>query len=149
GRDAYRDLADRILGTSGSMVVTAEGGVGKSTFARALPDLLTDRADVIIYDCFGNGNYRNPAHPRHRQRDGLVQLATEIAGLGLCFPIVPAGNLDPEEYTKAFVRRLDQTSEMLMQSGNRQLVIVVDAADNAVIAAEDNADSRAFVRDLL
>lgn len=148
-RDAYRDLADRILEATGSMIVTAEGGVGKSTFARALPDLLSDRADVIIYDCFGNGNYRNPAHPRHRHRDGLVQLATEMAGLGLCFPLVHAGNLAPEEYTKAFVRRLDQTSEMLMQSGNRQLVIVVDAADNAVIAAEDNADSRPFVRDLL
>lgn len=148
-RVAYRELADRILETTGSMVVTAEGGVGKSTFARAMPDLLTDRADVIIYDCFGNGNYRNPAHPRHRHRDGLVQLATEMAGLGLCFPIVHAGNLAPEEYTKAFVRRLDQASEMLTQSGNRQLVIVVDAADNAVIAAEDNADSRSFVRDLL
>lgn len=148
-RDAYRDLADRILETPGSMVLTAEGGVGKSTFARALPDLLSDRADVIIYDCFGKGNYRNPAHPRHRHRDGLVQLATEMAGLGLCFPIVHAGTLAPEEYTKAFVRRLEHASEMLTQSGNRQLVIVVDAADNAVIAAEDNADPRAFVRDLL
>ncbi|WP_368497176.1 hypothetical protein [Herbiconiux sp. A18JL235] len=148
-RDAYRELADQILEATGAMVVTAEGGVGKSTFARALPGLVTDRADVIIYDCFGNGNYRNPAQSRHRHRDGLVQLATEMAGLGLCFPIVHAGNLAPEEYTKAFVRRLNQASEMLMQSGNRQLVIVVDAADNAVIAAEDNADSRPFVRDLL
>ena len=148
-RDAYTDLADRILETPGSMVLTAEGGVGKSTFARALPDLISDRADVIIYDCFGNGNYRNPAHPRHRHRDGLVQLATEMAGLGLCFPIVHLGNLAPEEYTKAFVRRLDHASEVLMQSGNRQLIIVVDAADNAVIAAEDNADSRSFARDLL
>lgn len=148
-RDAYQDLADRILDATGSMIVTAEGGAGKSTFTRALPDLVSDRADVIIYDCFGKGNYRNPAHPRHRHRDGLVQLATEMAGLGLCIPIVHAGNLAPEEYTKASVRRLDQASEMLMQSGNRQLVIVVDAADNAVIAAEDNADSRPFVRDLL
>lgn len=148
-RDAYSGLADRILGTYRSMVITAEGGVGKSTFARALPDLLSDRADVIVYDCFGNGDYRNPAHPRHRHRDGLVQLATEIAGLGLCFPIVHAGNLAPEEYTKAFVRRLEQASEMLRQNGDRQLVILVDAADNAAIAAEDNADSRSFVRDLL
>ncbi len=148
-REAYGDLADRILEAAGSMVVTAEGGVGKSTFARALPELLSDRADVIIYDCFGNGDYRNPARPRHRHRDGLVQLATEMAGLGLCFPIVHGGNLAPEEYTKAFVRRLGQASEMLAQSGDRQLVVVVDAADNAVIAAEDNADSRSFVRDLL
>lgn len=54
-RDTYVELADRILGSSGSIVVTAEGGAGKSTFARALPDLLQGRADVIIYDCFGNG----------------------------------------------------------------------------------------------
>jgi len=148
-RDAYVELADRILGSSGSIVVTAEGGAGKSTFARALPDLLRDRADVIIYDCFGNGSYRRPDRPRHRHRDGLVQLATEIAGIGLGLPIVHTGNLAPEEYTKAFVRRLGAASEILVQSGNRQLVIVVDAADNAVMAAEDNAESRAFVRDLL
>lgn len=148
-RDAYVELADRILGTSGSIVVTAEGGAGKSTFARALPGLLEGQADVIIYDCFGNGSYRRPDRPRHRHRDGLVQLATEIAGLGLGLPIVHTGNLAPEEYTKAFIRRLDAASEILMQSGSRQLVIVVDAADNAVMAAEDNADYRAFVRDLL
>jgi hypothetical protein len=59
-RDAYVELADRILGSSGSIVVTAEGGAGKSTLARALPVLLQDRADVIIYDCFGNGSYRRP-----------------------------------------------------------------------------------------
>ncbi|GAB6921147.1 hypothetical protein JCM9803A_15970 [Rhodococcus erythropolis] len=148
-RDTYVELADRILGSSGSIVVTAEGGAGKSTFARALPDLLQGRADVIIYDCFGNGSYRRPDRPRHRHRDGLVQLATEMAGIGLGLPIVHTGNLAPEEYTKAFVRRLDAASEILVQSGTRQLVIVVDAADNAVMAAEDNADSRAFVRDLL
>jgi len=148
-RDAYVELADRILGSSGSIVVAAEGGAGKSTFARALPDLLRGRADVIIYDCFGNGSYRRPDRPRHRHRDGLVQLATEIAGIGLGLPIVHTGNLAPEEYTKAFVRRLDAASEILVQSGTRQLVIVVDAADNAVMAAEDNAESRAFVRDLL
>lgn len=148
-RSVYRDLADRILGTSGSLVITAEGGVGKSTFARALPDLLDDRADVIIYDCFGQGSYRRPDRPRHRHRDGLVQISTEVAGLGLGLPIIQSGNLAPEEYTKAFVRRLNDASEVLAQKGDRQLVIVVDAADNSVIAANDNADPRPFVRDLL
>ena len=123
-RDAYVELADRILGSSGSIVVTAEGGAGKSTFARALPDLLRGRADVIIYDCFGNGSYRRPDRPRHRHRDGLVQLATEIAGIGLGLPIVHTGNLAPEEYTKAFVRRLDAASEILVQSGTRHLAPV-------------------------
>lgn len=82
-----------------------------SRLIRSLPNVFSDRADVIIYDCFGKGDYRNPAHPRHRHRDGFVQLATELAGLGLCLPIIPAGNLDPEKYTKALVRRLKQVSE--------------------------------------
>ncbi len=110
-RDAYKDLANQILKAAGSTVDTAEGGGGKSTFARALRPLLSDRAEVVIYDCFGQGTYRSPARPRHRHRDGLVQLANEITGLGLCLPIIHAGNVAPEEYTKAFVRRLKQASE--------------------------------------
>lgn len=148
-RDSYTDLAAQIMETPGPVVLTAEGGVGKSTFARALPDLLHDKADVLIYDCFGQGSYRRPDRPRHRHRDGLVQIANEISGLGLSLPLIHAGNVPPEEYVKAFVRRLEDASAALTAGGERQLVIVVDAADNAVMAAEDNADSRPFVRDLL
>lgn len=148
-RDAYIELAHKILDTPGAIILTAEGGVGKSTFTRSLPGLLGGDADVIIYDCFGGGKYRRPGRPRHRHRDGLVQIATEISGAGLALPIIPAGRTDPEEYVKAFVRRLETASETLAQRGNRQLVVIVDAADNAAIAAEENADYRAFVRDLL
>lgn len=149
-RGIYHDLANHILQTKGAMVVTAEGGVGKSSFARALPDLLADRADVVIYDCFGKGNYRNPSHPRHRHRDGLVQITTEIAGKGIALPIIPTDGTAPEEYNKAFVRRLRQAGDFLASRDNEHhLVIIVDAADNAAIAAQENADSKAFVRDLL
>lgn len=149
-RGIYHDLANHILQTKGAMVLTAEGGVGKSSFARALPGLLADRADVVIYDCFGKGNYRNSAHSRHRHRDGLVQIATEIAGKGIALPIIPTEGTEPEEYTKAFVRRLRQAGDFLASRNNdHHLVIIVDAADNAAIAAQENADSKAFVCDLL
>lgn len=146
-RDVYNQLANQILQTSGVMVITAEGGVGKSTFARALPSLLKDRAYVIIYDCFGQGSYRRPDRPRHRHRDGLVQISTEIAGLGLGLPLIPGGNIAPEEYNKAFIRRLNDASEILPEG--QELVIVVDAADNAVLAAEEKPEPMSFVYDLL
>ena len=149
-RNIYHDLANRILETDGVMVVAAEGGVGKSSFTRKLPKLLADRADVVIYDCFGKGNYRNPARPRHRHRDGLIQIATEIAGKGLALPIIPTDGTAPEEYTKAFVRQIKQAGDFLANRNNKnRLVIVVDAADNAAIAAQEKADSKSFVCDLL
>lgn len=149
-RDIYRDLANQILETEGAMVITAEGGIGKSSFTRALPGLLDNLADVVIYDCFGKGNYRNSARSRHRHRDGLIQIATEIAGKGLALPIIPTDGTAPEEYTKAFVRRLRQAWNFLANRDNEHhLVIVVDAADNAAIAAQENADPKSFVHDLL
>lgn len=148
-REAYKDLANQILSTPGAMILTAEGGSGKSTFSRALPDLLRNRADVVIYDCFGGGSYRNSAYPRHRHRDGLVQIATELSGVGLSLPIVQAGPAQPAEYLKAFIRRLEAASEVLKSKLDSHLVIVVDAADSAVIASEEYADSAPFVRDLL
>ncbi|WP_236683713.1 hypothetical protein, partial [Demequina flava] len=92
-RESYRDLADAIMESSVPMVVTAEGGAGKSTFARAVPDLLADRAEVVVFDCFGQGNYRRPTAPRHRHKEALVQITTELAGAQLCLPLLPAPNV--------------------------------------------------------
>lgn len=148
-RQEYNNLANEIIKRSGLIIITAEGGIGKSTFARALPTLLKDSAEVIIYDCFGKGSYRKPNCSRHRHRDGLIQIATEIASLNLGMPIVPTKGIAPEEYIKLFVQRLATAGEILAEKGSRHLVILIDAADNAVVAAEEIADIRPFVYDLL
>lgn len=148
-RESYSTLADEIMAARSPVAVVSEGGVGKSTFARALPDVLQDRAVVVIYDCFGQGSYRRPDRPRHRHRDGLVQIASELAGHELGVPILPAAGVQPEEYVKLFVERLRIAGQLLEQRSGRHLVVVVDAADNAAIAAAENADGRSFARDLL
>ena len=148
-RESYSVLAHEIMAARSPVAVVSEGGVGKSTFARALPDLLQDRAVVVIYDCFGQGSYRRPDRPRHRHRDGLVQIASELAGHELGVPILPATGVQPEEYVKLFVERLTVAGQLLEQRSGRHLVVVVDAADNAAIAASENADGRSFARDLL
>lgn len=148
-RAAYRELADVILGGAGPTIISAVGGAGKTTFAASLTTLLEERAVVLIYDCFGNGSYRAPDKPRHRHRDGLVQIASELAARALSAPLIPRAATGSAEYTKAFIQRLREARRRLSESApGTELVIVVDAADNAVIAAEARGD-HAFVQDLL
>jgi len=148
-RAAYRELADVVLGSAGPTIISAVGGAGKTTFAASLPTLLEEQAVVVIYDCFGNGSYRAPDKPRHRHRDGLVQIASELAAQALSSPLIPRAATGSPEYSKAFIQRLREARRRLAESApGIELVIVVDAADNAVIAAEARGD-QAFVHDLL
>lgn len=148
-RAAYDRLASDVIASTLPVILTAEGGAGKSTFARAAADLLLGTAEVFVYDCFGRGSYRRPDRLRHRHKDGLVQIATDLASAGLCLPILPMPGVANADYVKAFVRRLEVASETLAARNAKDLVLIIDAADNAEIAASEYADGRSFVRDLL
>lgn len=145
------NLVSQIVhSTNHPVIVHAEGGVGKSIFASRLPDLLPSGSKCIVYDCFGNGQYRSPSRYRHRHKDALVQITNELARFTICHPLIPTPYADSSSYLKAFIFRLQQAINLL-QSNNSQaiLCIVVDAADNAQMAAEEIGETNSFVRDLL
>ena len=146
-----RDVTDRIISASGTpVIVHAESGVGKSILASRLPDLLPDGSKCVVYDCFGNGQYRSPSRYRHRHRDALVQIANELSGFGLCHPLIPTTYADSSAYLKAFIFRLHQCITVLRAVKKEALLcLVIDAADNAQMAAEEIGESRSFARDLL
>lgn len=148
-REAYTNLADQILGTVGPHLVTAAAGSGKSTFAAQLPRLLEGRAEVVVYDCFGNGTYRKPGTSRHRLRDGLIQIVTELAGRGLCPPMIPLPSMDDEDLLRLFRRRLIVAAEFAQHQSGVPVILVVDAADNAATEADARGGEKTFVRDLL
>jgi len=148
-RAVYESLADKIMAAETPTIVSAVGGAGKSTFAAALPDLLNNRAVVVVYDCFGNGSYRSSSKPRHRHRDGIVQIASELASQALCPPILPGPGIESAELLRAFERRLKNALDRAQALvPGIELVIMVDAADNAVIAA-DASGEKTFTKDLL
>jgi hypothetical protein len=150
GRERYKELAEAILAAERPVIMTAVGGAGKSTFARQLPELLADRATVIVYDCFGNGSYRASNHSRHRHRDGLVQITSELAARALCPPLIPRPATAPTEYLKAFRKRLAEAALRNAEgSPGARIVILVDAADNAAAAAHSTPGEQPFVSDLL
>ena len=61
------------------VIVHALAGVGKTVFCTRLATRLPPGSVSILYDCFGNGEYRSATGYRHRHHEALVQIANELA----------------------------------------------------------------------
>ncbi len=132
------------------VIIHAAGGVGKSVFATRIRLGLPEGSFSILYDCFGNGQYRSTSGYRHRHRDALVQIANELATEGLCHPLIQSPHAEPSDYVRAFMYRLRQGIDSLRSKNPQALLcIIIDAADNAQMAAEETGEARSFVRDLI
>jgi hypothetical protein len=143
-------LIQEIIGSTNAVIVHASAGVGKTVFATRIADGLPIGSTCILYDCFGNAQYRNASGYRHRHKDALVQIANELAAKGLCHLLIPTSRADASAYMRAFVYRIGQAAtQVQLANPNALLCIVVDAADNAQMAAEEIGESRSFVRDLI
>ncbi|OBQ64316.1 NACHT domain-containing protein [Mesorhizobium loti] len=150
-REQERDLVNAIIWAARRpVVVHAEGGIGKSIFASRIHLGLPPGSASILYDCFGNGQYRSATGYRHRHKDALVQIANELAGETLCHLLIPTSHAGPSDYLKKFIFRLEQAAGLLRaENPDALLCIIIDAADNAQMAAEEIGEARAFIRDLL
>ena len=89
-REQEVELIDHIVAAgSAPIVIHADGGIGKSIFATRIGQRLPKGSFSVLYDCFGNGQYRSASGYRHRHKQGLVQIANELAGAGLCHLLIP------------------------------------------------------------
>ncbi|MFL6446340.1 MAG: hypothetical protein ACJ746_01365 [Bryobacteraceae bacterium] len=149
-REQEPEIMSRIVEAEGRPVlIHAAGGIGKSIISTRIGLGMPEGSVTILYDCFGNGEYRNPVHYRHRCKDGIVQISNELAGMGLCHPLIP-GPFDSSQYLKAFAYRLEQAMVIISsQHPGAFLCVVIDAGDNAEIAARESGDPSSFVRELL
>jgi hypothetical protein len=148
-REQHEWLKSEILSSSNPVIVHAPGGVGKSVFCRQLIDSLPSGSIGIAYDCFGAGRYRNTSEPRHRHRDALVQIVNELAVKGLCDPLLVQDTSHESNIMKKFLMRLEASVKALKQtSDSATLFILVDAADNAEMAAKEFSHP-CFASDLL
>lgn len=148
-REQEAAILSTLLAAQRPVVIHAEGGVGKSTLAARLSRAMPQGSVAILYDCFGDGTYRQAMKYRHRYRDALVQIANELAGKKLCLPLIPSQGSDPKAFMRSFVSRLKQAIDLLRASApDASLCLIIDAADNAHMAAQEIGD-RAFVRDLI
>lgn len=143
-------LVSEIVSSNVPIVIHAAGGIGKSIFSQRISLHLPPESICLVYDCFGNGEYRQRSRPRHRHKDALVQIANELSRLGLCDPLIPTSKADASAYAKAFVHRLQQSADVVRgRDTNGLICIVIDAADNAEMAADEFGELHSFARDLL
>lgn len=148
-REQEREIRTILESATHPVVLQAEGGVGKSILAWQLSRSFPDGSIAVLYDCFGDGLYRRSQHFRHRHEDAFPQIANELAAMGLCLPLIPIRGTDSKQYMRAFMVRLTQAIGLLRaQTPAANLYLIVDAADNAVMAATE-FNEVAFVPDLI
>jgi len=148
-REQHDELVQAIRDARSALILHADGGVGKSVVARQLARFFAGSSTSLVYDCFGDGSYRRSDKQRHRHADALVQIVNELAAKGLCLPVIPTRHTDVKLLMQAFVARIEQAARLLRATDPQAvLCIIIDAADNAVIAARER-NELAFVRDLI
>lgn len=148
-REQEAEIREALLTANHPVILHADGGVGKSVLASRLAASMPSGSVAVLYDCFGDGLYRNALNFRHRHRDALVQIANELSAQGLCHPLVPSPHTDAKHFMRAFCGRLKQALGLLRAKDPKaSLCLIIDAADNADIAAEERGETT-FVRDLI
>lgn len=149
-RDQEPEILRGLLAATSPIIIHADGGVGKSVLAARLAAAIPSDSEVVLYDCFGDGLYRSSLYLRHRHRDALVQIANQLAAKGLCHPLIPTAYAEAKQYMRAFIHRLTQAIGLLKaRNPEAHLCLIIDAADNAEMAAEELRDSSSFVKDLI
>jgi hypothetical protein len=139
-RSQLGTVVDLVKSSSLPVFIHADGGVGKTVLIQSLASSLVGDFEVVLFDCFGGGSYRSEDQARHLPKVGLVQIVNELASRGLCDPLLP-GDGDRIALTKAARKRLYQAANAVKeQSAKDGLLIILDAADNAQLEADNRKD---------
>jgi hypothetical protein len=147
-REQLSNVVSRIPKLDKPLLIHADGGVGKTVFLQSLAKILSETHETVLFDCFGGGAYRAPDDARHLPKRGLIHIINNLACDGLCDPLLPI-NENVEELVKAFRFRLAQAVATLQRgSRGKQLLLFIDAIDNAAEHAKDKGEL-AFPRSLL
>jgi hypothetical protein len=148
-RECHDQLSRQILSYKQPVIVHAPGGVGKSVFTRQLVENIEEGSVAVAYDCFGAGKYRNKSHSRHRHRDALVQIVNELAVKGLTEILLVQNGTQDSDIIRKFLHRIDMAILSIRKAyPEAVLLILVDAADNSEMAAEE-MNENCFASNLL
>ena len=150
-RAPVREAVDMLRSGVRHLCLHGRAGVGKTTALQEIEVALPVGSIMVTYDCYGGGRYLDPSVLRHRSRDAFIQLTNELAArLRLPLLLSPHHGSD---FPRLFANRLKHAGHALAARHPDALIVVaVDAADNAVAAAQERMlveEPAPFVRDFV
>lgn len=132
--DAASLAATLLAQTASRVLAHGNAGVGKTTAVQAMEGHLPDGSVVVTFDCFGGASYLEFGEQRHTQGRAFLQITNELAlRCGIPFLIRPAH--ETADLQRDFSKSLQAAAAIVADTPRALLVLVIDAADNAVIAA--------------
>lgn len=148
-RAPIREVTRRLLLGVQHLCLHGRGGVGKTTALQEIEGNLPLGSIMIKYDCYGGGRYMDPSALRHRSIDAFLQLTNELAAR-LTLPLLLSRH-QGSDYPRLFANRLKHAANAVAaQQPGALIVIAIDAADNAVIAAQKRVPAEAsFIHDFV
>jgi NACHT domain len=139
-------VADAVLANPGRLLVAhGPAGAGKTTALQQVADLLPDGSVVVLFDCYGGGDFLSSGEERHTPQRFVTQVINELAQqCGTPLMIQPPQS--PQDLWRRFSRTLERAAGTLAPGA--VLVVAADAADNSAVAAETQGD-RSFLPGLV
>lgn len=148
-RPAAAEVVSLLENEDRVILVHGEGGCGKTTLLHQVINGLPKGSAGVFFDCFGGGRYIHSDDKRHLPKNAFLHL-TNVVGAELNLPIfIPRSGKNPAT-VRSFMRRLAVAGKALQKkSANAILLIVIDAADNSVAAANrSNPSEITFIHEL-
>ena len=116
-----------------------DAGVGKTTTVQAMQEHLPAGSVTVLYDCYGGGDYLVAGEQRHTNTRAFQQLINELA-IRCGTPFLVRTDGEVSDIHRRYSRALDAAAKIVGEEGGL-LVIAIDAADNAMLAARQQGDS--------
>ncbi len=149
-REQSVEIRQRVREATHPIILYADGGVGKSVMALALAESVPAGSVSVTYDCFGRGEYRHERGERHPAEVFCTQVCNELAAKGLCTPLLRRYAAPARSFFKGLRVRLESALQQLRANCvGSQVWLIVDAADNAAIAASGFSSAQSFVPQLM
>ena len=149
-REQHPDILRTVLKASTPLIIHAAGGVGKTVVAIQIQNSHFPRVHWLSFTIV---LARAPTVVRVSHGTSLplrsYKLQNELATRGLCHTLIVRNGTPPDEIFRSFLQRLGQAVISLRKASRKAiLVLLIDAADNAEMAASESGD-RCFASALL
>lgn len=131
-----------------SIFVHATAGIGKTTLVNNLQNYLPDGSAVVFYDCYGGGTYLQPADSRYEYDTAILQICNSLAVECKTDFLLERRLKESEFWHELSIRMIQAAKYVKSYAEDAIVLLIIDAADNSVFAAEKNNEV-SFVHKLL